>query len=654
MDPVVEPAEPVEPVPVEPAEGSTSPEPTSSSADDPTLGIASGGWTTPTRPPNCSTAAMSSGNVAGCVVSQSGSAERRGFGHAPNPATSPGFRFGGWSYSGPGVEAFAAEHLTANTTNVAGRSPGGLRTHVAAAALFEGFLDEIHRNGYPVRDAGAFVYRCTSGSAGNCTSGSMSLHTWGLAVDINAGANPERTYVANNGVSACAVPMTTDIPQWVVQTAERWGLFWGGYGWNSGGCTSPADWSDQIRRDPHHFEFRGTVDTALAITRHRGAALRPMYCTTIAPTSTGTVTACNNAGRPGIHSRTPVDLTVPRGATAVVVNVTAVGAAGAGYLTVEPCSAPAATERSTSNTNFVVAAAAANTAIVQLDRNPRICVYRSAPVHAIVDVLGYLVDGSSSLRFRPVAPERVTDTRSGGQCRPGQDCISGPLRAATVHEFPLDAETGAVVNVTAVGADSPGFVTADACGRLTDGRTPNTSTVNHDAVTARANLSFASSVAGRSCLWASANAHTLVDVTAVLGPSGDGIAPVTARRVLDTRGCAGGSCPRPAGGTVVQVPGLDAGRGHVLNVTVTDAERPGFVTVAACDRLAAGTTPSTSTVNLGPGEARANLALVPAGPTCAYTSTGAHLVIDVQATLHRDHRSGIRLDTPGRAADTRR
>ncbi len=32
--------------------------------------------------------------------------------------------------------------------------------------------------------------------------------------------------------------MTTDIPRWVVQTAEKWGLYWGGYGWNSG-CMSP-------------------------------------------------------------------------------------------------------------------------------------------------------------------------------------------------------------------------------------------------------------------------------------------------------------------------------------------------------------------------------------------------------------------------------
>lgn len=626
--------------------------PTADATNDPSP------WTLPTRPPNCSSEQALSGDVAECIVSASGGPARRGFGVAPNPSSTPGFSFNGWSYGGPGVDRFAEEFVTTNVDPVAGRGPGSLRTHVAAAALFEGFLDEIHRGGYPVQDMNGFVYRCTSGSAGNCAAGSMSNHAWGLAVDINAGRNPERTYVADGDTSACAVPQQTDIPRWVVETAERWGLFWGGYGWRSGGCDSPDDWSDRIRRDPHHFEFRGTVDMALAIARHNGRSPHPMYCTTIVNDRRDEVTACNRTGVPSAGSRSPVPVEAPRGATGVILTVTAVGAAEPGFLTAEPCAVDLDAPRTTSNTNFVPGTASANTAIVPLDRHGRTCIWRSAATHTLVDVVGFLVPRSSdgALGLVSVDHRRVADTRAGGGMAP-----------YGTHAFALDAPDGALVNVTAVDAASTGFVTADRCSAF-GAHQPATSTVNHPAGDARANLTFVTTdtapgsagfgpadhdrAAPASCVWSSVSADVLVDVVARLDPDGAGIEPVAGTRALDTRSCPTADCTPVPAHSVVEVPGTDGG--VIANVTVTGARAPGFVSAVACDELAPGAAPSTSTVNVGAGDTLANLAVVASGRMCLYASTDAHLIVDVQARLGDPTAgAGIRLTDPTRRLDTR-
>ncbi|MEI7548666.1 MAG: hypothetical protein WCK21_11515, partial [Actinomycetota bacterium] len=95
---------------------------------------------------------------------------------------------------------------------------------------------------------------------------------------------PLVTYRGLNGASACLTPMTTDIPQWVVQVAEKWGLYWGGYGW-SGGCTSPAQVKTSATRDPMHFEFNGTPEMARAIWARNGG---PGACLQLAATDATT------------------------------------------------------------------------------------------------------------------------------------------------------------------------------------------------------------------------------------------------------------------------------------------------------------------------------------------------------------------------------
>jgi Subtilase family len=99
---------------------------------------------------------------------------------------------------------------------------------------------------------------------------------------------------------------------------------------------------------------------------------------------------------------------VPAGATAVILNVTAVGAAGSGHLAVTPnCT------RSTSTLNFT-RYTRANLAVVALNGSTgTFCVTDSVTgVDVLVDVLGYLSPTGAQYYALPAA-RRVVDTRTG-------------------------------------------------------------------------------------------------------------------------------------------------------------------------------------------------------------------------------------------------
>lgn len=240
-------------------------------------------WVLPSMPPKCAAQQITTGNVGGCVISDYGTPDSKGWGTPPFPYSAPGserlagWKWLGWSYNKS--EALTAwEAAMAVNADAFGRiRKEQLRAPQESFYLFRGFLGEIQDAGYRINDAMAYNFRCTSNSRKDCSgldARSLSLHSWGLAVDINVVANPEVRYYPDPAVggSACATPMKTDLPQWVVQTAEKWGLLWGGYGWN-GGCATPSSNKSSILRDPMHFEFRGTPEQAVAIARFNGVTI---------------------------------------------------------------------------------------------------------------------------------------------------------------------------------------------------------------------------------------------------------------------------------------------------------------------------------------------------------------------------------------------
>ncbi len=123
--------------------------------------------------------------------------------------------------------------------------------------------------------------------------------------------------------------------------------------------------------------------------------------------------------------------------------------------------------------------------------------------------------------------------------------------------------------------------------------------------------------------------------------SAEGIAPLPEpRRLLDTRpgestydGQFAGNGTRPAG-TTLQLPiagraGIPAdATSVVLNVTVTEPQAPGFVTVHPT-----GTSrPTASHLNFGAGETVANLVVARLGSDdalCSFSLAAAEVIIDV-------------------------
>jgi hypothetical protein len=316
---------------------------------------------------------------------------------------------------------------------------------------------------------------------------------------------------------------------------------------------------------------------------------------------------------------------VPAGTAAVTLNVTVTEPHGPGYVTVFPC---ATSPPLASNLNYDAGETIANLTTVALDPGGDVCLYTMAGAHLIADVDGFF---PADAGFHGTAPVRLLDTRSGVGAPAAPVGAGGTvdLRVLGRPELALPADASAVVlNVTATGADSAGFVTAWPCGEPM----PTASNLNVTAGQSVANLVMVKiGEGGTVCLASMGQLHLVADVQGWL--TGDDVyTSLLPQRLLDTRVAP---ARRVAGGQVVSLPvagigPVPASAGAVsLNVTALDADAPGFVTVWPC-----GTPrPTASNLNLAPGQAVPNLVVSKVGAggqVCLYTMTDAELVVDLQ------------------------
>lgn len=245
-----------------------------------------------------------------------------------------------------------------------------------------------------------------------------------------------------------------------------------------------------------------------------------------------------------------------------------------------------------------------------------------------------VVPGSSA--FTSVSPTRLADTRAdqGATGFTRLDATTIRVQVAGRAGVPANA-TAAVLNVTAVGAQAAGFVTAYPSGTAI----PGTSTLNIDQPgQVIANLvTVPLGADGAAQLFSNVPVDLVVDVAGAYAPVGGPVSAgrlVTlaggAQRVLDTRTQG---FPVPAGGQ--QYVPLDAlgipadASAVVLTVIATDAQ-PGFWTVfPAMDQR-----PTASNLNIDlPGQTRSAQAVVRLSPGVrgvqVFSQSGGHLVVDV-------------------------
>lgn len=372
-----------------------------------------------------------------------------------------------------------------------------------------------------------------------------------------------------------------------------------------GRCTSP-----DARRDP--LPADAPVDGA-------SAGITPVEPQRILDTRDGGTMLDSGYG---IVVQVPSD--VAAGASAAWVNVTTSDPCRAGYLAAGPC----ASDPGTSTVNHARGETRAGLALVPLDEQGRFCVRTMSRSDVVVDLFAVQADGGGSLEV--ASAERVADTRASG----------GPLAAG----LPLVVDTGApagasgvFANLTVVGASSPTFAAAFPAsddGTCAAADWQGTSNVNVPDGGAHANAVLAGiGGQGRVCVITGAAAHVVVDrMGAVV--DGQGAPEPSSRRLLDTRAAA-----RPGAGSVVAVAtGVGPDQSVLVTVTATDAATAGYLTVGPAEGdgcSAVGATAPTSTVNVTPASARANLALTrtgAAGQVCVSTYAPTHVVADLVAS----------------------
>ena len=329
------------------------------------------------------------------------------------------------------------------------------------------------------------------------------------------------------------------------------------------------------------------------------------------------------------------------GVGAVVLNVTATEAPGDGYITSYPCgnARPIA-----SNVNFTHGVDVPNQVTVKVGDNGDVCFFANKQVEIVADAFGWYADDFASrpgYAFHELDPARILDTRDGTGL--GTRPI-GPLVAGEVFALDVDGQggipaTGAkavTMNVTTANAAVAGYLTVFPCDRPR----PNSSNVNFDPSTPDvANLvTVRTGDDGKVCFFASQQIDVIADVEGYFMP-GPGVeftatSPV---RVLDSRDGTGVSDrhPGPLGRgqvLVLHIAGTNGipadARAVLLNVTVTDADGRGFVTVYPCGRPR----PLASNLNFVHGVDRANLVKVrigDGGNVCFFAKESTQLVADL-------------------------
>ena len=320
---------------------------------------------------------------------------------------------------------------------------------------------------------------------------------------------------------------------------------------------------------------------------------------------------------------------------AVALNVTVAEPSQVGYLTVS-----AAGSRPFDVSQIAFVNATASSLIVTRASAEGLVELRlsdGASGHLVVDLLGYFVSDGSAGRSSIIPesqPVSLADSRTGAPIAPG-----------TTLDFTLPApQVGAILGITATGAQGPGYLT------VYGGSTrPDTSAVNfglrHDATA----VSIVGTSADRAVhiFNGSASAvHIVVSQIARLvdGAPSDALAlnieGTTANdgrsapfpfRAVDTRGTH--TCPTDLGGGVSSINSIfPKAKALLVSITVVNPSMASYLIAYTGSEKP----PSVATLNYDAGELRSNIALIPvSGDRVNIVCGGGNpeYILDVLATL---------------------
>ena len=215
---------------------------------------------------------------------------------------------------------------------------------------------------------------------------------------------------------------------------------------------------------------------------------------------------------------------------AVFVNITSVANRGGGFATIWPCDTLANPMPNSSILNFLSGEAVANNTLTGLI-DGGFCVYSSAEVHIVIDLMGYLTTASADVE--PITPYRLTDTRTdstsypssfGGWERhhrfePGETRMfrtSGADTVAGMSPIP-DSVDAVIANYTVISPSESAHITVWPCESPFDAR-PNTSTLNYSTEWSAtpSNSLQKLSTRGSLCVYSYGAIDLIIDISALI------------------------------------------------------------------------------------------------------------------------------------------
>jgi hypothetical protein len=360
---------------------------------------------------------------------------------------------------------------------------------------------------------------------------------------------------------------------------------------------------------------------------------------------------------------------IPTTATAVVMNVTAVGGSASSLLSVYPngTGRPQAANLNfgpgTTTPNLVTAVLGQSGAS---DANREVNIYNAlGTVNVVADVEGYFAPDASSDptgEFHPLTPVRVCDTRTSAASNPcwghalfGGTPMSVNITGSGAASIPGSNAAAAVLNITGVIGSAPTYLSVYPT--LSNGTCalPAVSTLNLVVGQVQANrvmVALGPATTGGAdtsvCIFNAAGMiNVVLDATGWYGGSGasagDQYQPIGPSRICDTRAGSGHPCAGHTIGSapyvvhvanVGGVPAADADHpatAMIANLTAVAPTAPTYVTLYPATLL---TPPHASDINVSPGEVLPNLVVVALdtnGALAVFNAAGAiNVVIDVE------------------------
>ena len=197
----------------------------------------------------------------------------------------------------------------------------------------------------------------------------------------------------------------------------------------------------------------------------------------------------------------------PPGAAAVAATLTVTEGGGPGFLAAYPCSG---TIPSVSNVNWQPGETVAGAVFVPVAADGTFCVFTNTPADVIVDLTG-VFSSSNDLRFTPVAPTRMVDTRDGTGGWRGHQGVGQTIQIGAAPDAAM-AVTG---TITMIDPGLAGYLTGTICGQPAG----TTSSVNGARSSVMANsLTVGLSPGGDLCITSLVASHTLFDTTGWWAP----------------------------------------------------------------------------------------------------------------------------------------